>query len=129
MNIVNFSDTVIRSVPLERIKGVKIVPSTVRIGLYPDILTEESIEVPIKAINMPSGKVLRTFPSKIKVSFTIGASMFRRVSAQQFSLVVDYNEIITHPSNKCNVYLHTSPHGVRNAKLEISQVDYLIEQM
>ena len=78
---------------------------------------------------MPSGKVLRTFPSKIKVSFTIGASMFRRVSAQQFSLVVDYNEIITHPSNKCNVYLHTSPHGVRNAKLEISQVDYLIEQM
>ena len=129
LNIVNFSDTVIRSVPLERIKGVKIVPSTVRIGLYPDILTEESIEVPIKAINMPSGKVLRTFPSKIKVSFTIGASMFRRVSAQQFSLVVDYNEIITHPSNKCNVYLHTSPHGVRNAKLEISQVDYLIEQM
>ncbi len=129
LKIVNFSDTVIKDVPLEKIKGVKTVPNTVRIGLYPDILTEESVEVPIKAINMPSGKVLRTFPPKIKVSFTIGASMFRRVSVQQFSLIVDYNEIIKNPSNKCNVYLRTSPHGVRNAKLEINQVDYLIEQM
>ena len=129
LNIVNFSDTVIKEVPLEDIKGVKVVPKTVRIGLYADILTEESIEVPIKAINMPNGKVLRTFPPKIKVKFTIGANLFRKISAQQFSVVVDYNEIMAHPSNKCNVYLKTIPHGVRNAKLEINQVDYLIEQL
>lgn len=128
MNIVNFSDTVIQNVELAKIKGVKIVPSVVKIGLYPDILTEESIEVPVRAINMPEGKVLRTFPSKVKVSFIVGASMFRHVNAEQFSVVVDYNELAAHPSDKCNIYLHTSPHGVRNARLDIKQVDYLIEQ-
>ena len=128
MNIVNFSDTVIQKVELAKIKGVKIVPSVVKIGLYPDILTEESIEVPVRAINMPEGKVLRTFPSKVKVSFIVGASMFRHVNADQFSVVVDYNELAAHPSDKCNIYLRTSPHGVRNARLEIRQVDYLIEQ-
>lgn len=128
INITNFGDTVIRTVELEKIKGVKIVPSTVRIGLFPDILTEESIEVPVKAMNMPEGKVLRTFPQRVKISFTVGASMFRSINADQFSVVVDYNELITNPSDKCNIYLKSSPHGVRNAQLQISQVDYLIEQ-
>ncbi len=128
INIVNFGDTVIRTVALERIKGVKVVPKEVRIGLYPDILTEESIDVTVKAINMPEGKMLRTFPSRVKVNFTVGASMFRNVSAEQFTVVVDYNEIMQHPSDKCNLYLKSSPHGVRNARLQISQVDYLIEQ-
>ena len=128
INIVNFGDTVIQTVALEKIKGVKIVPSVVRIGLYPDILTEESIDVPVKAINMPDGKVLRTFPSRVKVSFIVGASMFRDVNADQFSVVVDYNELMEHPSDKCNIYLKSSPHGVRGARLQINQVDYLIEQ-
>ena len=128
INIVNFGDTVIQTVALEKIKGVKVVPSVVRIGLYPDILTEESIDVPVKAVNMPDGKVLRTFPSRVKVNFIVGASMFRNVKADQFSVVVDYNELVEHPSDKCNVYLKGSPHGVKNARLQINQVDYLIEQ-
>ena len=128
INIVNFGDTVIQTVALENIKGVKVVPNVVRIGLYPDILTEESIDVPVRAINMPEGKVLRTFPQRVKVKFIIGASMFRQVNADQFSVVVDYNELVNNPSDKCNVYLKGSPHGVRGARLQMTQVDYLIEQ-
>ena len=51
INIVNFGDTVIQTVALEKIKGVKMVPDRVRIGLYPDIMTEESIDVPVGSIN------------------------------------------------------------------------------
>ena len=104
------------------------MPKEVRIGLYPDILTEETIDVPVKAINMPEGKVLRTFPSKVKVSFIVGASMFRTINADMFSVVVDYNELMEQPSDKCNIYLKSSPQSVRNASLQINQVDYLIEQ-
>lgn len=128
INIVNFGDTVIQTVALEKIKGVKIVPNVVRIGLYPDIMTEESIDVPVTAVNMPDGKVLRTFPPRVKVNFIVGASMFRNISADQFMVVVDYNELMQNPSDKCKIYLKTSPHGVRNARLQMSQVDYLIEQ-
>ena len=60
-------DTIQQTVELQTIKGVKIVPNTVKLTLYPDILTEEAIEVPITAVNMPQGKVLRTFPSRVKV--------------------------------------------------------------
>lgn len=128
INITNFNDTVLRTVALETIKGVKIVPNTVRIGLYPDILTEENIEVPITAINMPEGKVLRTFPQRVTVNFIVGASMFRSISPEQFAVVVDYNEIIDHPSDMCSIHLRETPQGVRNARLKMTQVDYLIEE-
>lgn len=128
INITNFNDTVLRTVALETIKGVKIVPNIVRIGLYPDILTEENIEVPITAVNMPEGKVLRTFPQRVTVNFIVGASMFRSISPEQFAVVVDYNEIIDHPSDKCSIHLRETPQGVRNARLKMTQVDYLIEE-
>ena len=128
INITNFNDTVLRTVALETIKGVKIVPNTVRIGLYPDILTEENIEVPITAINMPEGKVLRTFPQRVTVNFIVGASMFRSISPEQFAVVVDYNEIIDHLSDKCSIHLRETPQGVRNARLKMTHVDYLIEE-
>lgn len=128
LRIVNFSDTVVRKVSLARIRGVKMVPAEVRVALYPDVLTEESMEVPVKAINMPDGKVLRTFPSKVKVRFTVGVSMFRNVRPEQFAVVVDYNELAAAPSPQCTLRLKAMPHGVRSARLEMPQVDYLIEQ-
>lgn len=128
INIENFEDTVIRHVALNKVDEAKLVPATVKIALYPDILTEGSIEVPVTAINMPAGMVLRTFPSKVKVKFIVGASIFKKIRPEQFLVVADYKELARRPSDKCNIYLRTSPHGTAKAELEIRQVDYLIEK-
>ena len=121
-------DTIQQTVELQTIKGVKIVPNTVKLTLYPDILTEEAIEVPITAVNMPQGKVLRTFPSRVKVLYSVGASRYRTVSANGFRVEVDYNEMQKNPSEKCTIVLKTFPSNISNARLETNQVDYLIEQ-
>lgn len=128
LNVKNVTDTLRRTLYLKRIRGVKIVPDTVHLTVYPDVLTEEKVDVPVTAVNMPAGKVLRTFPGRITVVFTCGASMFRSIHADQFKVIADYNEIVTNPSDKCNIYLRIMPHGVRNARLTVSQVDYLIEE-
>ncbi len=128
LDIVNFNDTVIKQVALKQAKGIKTVPATVKILLYPDILTEQTIEVPITAINMPEGKVLRTFPSKALVRFSIGASMYRNVKADQFKVVADYLELAAPPQDKCVLHLKIYPHNVTHCNLENPKVDYLIEQ-
>jgi len=128
LNISNFEDTITRTVKLQTMRGVKVVPNQVVISLYSDILTEESIEVPITAQNMPAGKVLRTFPAKVRVRFSVGASQFRSIKASQFLVVADYKELMAHPSEKCTLHLRTSPSTARKARLETTQVDYLIEQ-
>lgn len=128
LNILNITDTVVRDVALRKIRGAKYVPGHVRITVCADILTEEKVDVPIVAINMPAGKILRTFPSRVTVTFTVGASLFRSISPDKFKVVVDYNELMASPSDKCNIYLREIPHGAWNARINMSQVDYLIEE-
>lgn len=128
LNVLNLTDTVVKDIALFKIKGVKYVPEKVKISICPDILTEETCDVSIEAVNMPEGKILRTFPSRVTVTFTVGASMFRSITPDRFKVVADYDELMANPSDKCNIYLRSVPHGVRNARLSVNQVDYLIEE-
>lgn len=128
LRLLNVTDTVIRDVKLRKIRGVKYIPDNIRLTVVPDILTEEKLEIPITALNMPEGKKLRTFPARVTVTFTIGASMFRTIHQDKFKVIADYNELTDNPSDKCNIYLRYIPNGVRNARISINQVDYLIEE-
>ena len=127
MVISNLTDTIVRTVALKKVLGAKFVPSEVKVTIYPDILTEANVEVPITAVNMPEGKTLRTFPSRVKVLFVAGVGNVRNISANQFRVEADYSDIEAHPSEKCSLSLVAMPQGVRNHRLEISEVDYLIE--
>lgn len=132
LNMTNVTDTVRLRVKLQPIHGVKITPSVVTITLYPDVLTEESVEVPITPVNLPGDKMLRTFPSRVKVSFVIGSGLVRRLrnhmKPSDFSVEADYNDVVAHPSDKCHITLKKYPEYVRNPRLETTDVDYLIEQ-
>ena len=127
-NYRNLQDTIRQMVKIKKIRGIKIVPPMVRISVYPDVLTEESVEVPVTAINIPPGMVLRTFPSKVTVRFTIGASLFRTIKPSLFKVVVDYEELAANPSDKCTLQLRSVPRSVSKASLEMDRVDYLLEQ-
>ena len=128
LNYANFRDTLNANCELAKIKGVKMVPDHVKVTFFTDVLTEEQIEgVPIKAINMPVGKHLRTFPAKVNISFVTGVSVYRNLKPTDFTVVADYNDIINHPTEKCHIYLKSVPRGISRTRLETNMVDYLIE--
>lgn len=128
LNYANFRDTLRANCELAKIRGVKMIPDRVHVTFCTDVLTEESIEgVPIRAINMPAGKSLRTFPSRVTVTFVTGVSVYRNLKPTDFIVVADYNEIKDHPQEKCHIYLRNVPRGISRARLETSMVDYLIE--
>ena len=110
----------------EKLDSINMV--YVKINFFTDVLTEESIEgVPIQGINLPEGKVLRTFPAKVNVSFVTGVSIYRNLRPEDFTVVADYNEIKRHPSEKCRITLKNVPQGISRARLDVTLVDYLIE--
>jgi hypothetical protein len=128
LNYANFRDTLVVNCHLSKLKGVKMVPDHIKVSFLTDVLTEEQIEgIPIKGINMPEGKILRTFPAKVTVSFVTGVSIYRNLRPEDFHVVADYQEIKKNPSEKCRIYLRDVPPGISRAKLETSLVDYLIE--
>jgi hypothetical protein len=128
LNYANFRDTLTVDCNLAKLKGVKTVPDHIRIRFFTDVLTEERISnVPIVGINMPEGKVLRTFPAKTSVSFVAGVSVYRSLKPEDFTISADYNDIRKNPTEKCHIYLKKVPSGISRARQETSMVDYLIE--
>ena len=129
LNYANFRDTLRVACELSKIKGVKMVPDKVNVSFFTDVLTEEYIEgIPVKGINMPEGKVLRTFPAKVKVSFVTGVNVYRNLKREDFTVVADYRDIEKNPTEKCRLYLKDVPSGISRAHLATNYVDYLIEE-
>lgn len=126
---VGFRDTLAVDCPLRRMEGVKIVPDRVKVTFYTDVLTEERMSgITVQCINLPRGKVLRTFPAKVTVKFVTGVNVYRTLSPSDFTVIADYNEIVGRPSEKCSLYLQEVPSGVTRPELVNKQVDYLIEE-
>ncbi|MBQ8154714.1 MAG: YbbR-like domain-containing protein [Prevotella sp.] len=129
LNYVNFRDTLVVNANLEKIKGVKMVPDHIKMEFFTDVLTEEKLDgIPVEGINMPPGKILRTFPMKVTVSFVTGVSVYRSLKPEDFTIVADYDEIAAKPSEKCRIYIKKSPSGISRVHLNINEVDYLIEE-
>ena len=129
LNYVGFRDTLAVNCNVRKQKGVKTVPEQVKVTFFTDVLTEESFsDVPITGINLPEGKVLRTFPSKVTVRFVTGVNVYRTLQPEDFTVVADYKELRSNPSEKCRIYLRHTPHGISRARLETTEVDYLIEE-
>ena len=90
--------------------------------------TEKTVEVPIIGLNFPGDKVLRTFPSKARVTFRVGSSQFSRYTADNFVLAATYEELLQNPFIKYRLHLKSLPEGVSNVRIVPQEVDYLIEQ-
>ena len=130
LNYANFRDTLVAHCEVAKTKGVKVVPEQVKVTFVTDLLTEERIEgIPIQCLNMPEGKVLRTFPAKVAVKFVTGASIYRTLRPEDFTVYADYEEIRKHPTEKCRIFIKDVPRGISRARLEVNMVDYLIESI
>lgn len=123
------TDTLKQQVGLMARKGIKYVPSSVDMMLPVDIYTEKTVEVPLRGVNFPADKVLRAFPSKVQVTFQVGLSRFRKITADDFHIRVSYEELLLLGSDKYKVKLGHVPEGVTQVRIHPEQVDFLIEQI
>ena len=85
--------------------------------------------VPLHGVNFPADKVLRAFPSKVQVTFQVGLSRFREITADDFHINVSYEELLRLGSDKYTVKLRNIPDGVKQVRFNPEQVDFLIEQI
>lgn len=128
LNIEDVTDTITRKVALKGIKGVKFVPSEVKMTLFTDVITEATSVVPITAINVPAGRILRTFPSQVQIRYIVPASEYKHINESDFEVVADYTTTDNGVADKCQLKLVKSPRSVRSPMLAMPEVDYLVEQ-
>lgn len=122
------SDTAKVNVSIMPVRGAKFIPNTVELTFPTDVYTEKTVEVPIYGINFPADRVLRTFPSRVSITFQVGLSRFKEVDADDFVITVPYSEVARLQSDKYTLSLKSTPEGIRNIRINPAQVDFLIEQ-
>lgn len=121
-------DTLHADVRLVAGRGVKFVPDAVKLTLPVDIYTEKTVDVPIEGINFPADKALRAFPSKVKVTFQVPMSLYKDITAEDFHILVSYEELVALGNAKYTVHLRRQPQRINRIRLNPSQVDFIIEQ-
>lgn len=122
------SDTLRKRVPIQPIKGTRFIPSYSDITLMVDIYAEKKVEVPVRGVGFPADKVLRTFPSKVQVSFQVGLSHFKEMTSDDFAVEVDYKDLENNTDEKCRPTLIVLSQYANHARITPQEIEYIIEQ-
>src|SRR5574344_24145 len=123
----NLEDTLETRMALLVPRGAKAIPDSIDVRVCVDIFTDKTLQVPLYSENVPSNKIIRTFPLRATVTFLVSSTLYDNISADDFLLVVDYNE--TRSDNKrCRVHVRQKPANIRNVRISPASVEYVIEQ-
>ena len=113
---------------LKKIDGAKYEPSYCDVSVFVDMYSEKTVEVPVVGVDFPANKTLRTFPSKVKVTFKVGLSEYSSVDADDFFIGVKYGDLLKTGKDNVNLEVTTTNPHVSNMRVIPSSVDYLIEE-
>lgn len=127
LSLNELKDSTVVRLSLKPSKGIKCVPDSVTATICVDLFTTKTVKVPIYCENIPEDKILRTFPLMADVTFNVSATMYPRVTGDDFVVTVDYTSIKPNDS-KCKLKITGYPEGISNMKLNPEYLDYIIEQ-
>lgn len=128
VSLEDVSDTIQKRVLINPVKGARFIPDYTDLTLKVDVYAEKTVDVPVIGINFPQDKVLRTFPTTVKVTFQIGLSRFMEVDEDDFLVVVDYNELMKEEGDMCKLVLKQFPKEVNHVRMSPEKMEYIIEQ-
>ncbi len=117
-----------KKIKLASNKLIVLSDTIVKVTIPVEKFTEESIEVPVKAIHVPQGYSLKTFPDKVSVKYTVALSRYSEVNASLFETVVDATNIDGQNSNKIKVELVSIPFFIKLTGIEPERVDYILRK-
>lgn len=128
-NLRNLTDTTHVKSNFVKVKGAKFVPAQIGVTFCIDRLVEKTIQVPVQQVNFPASKQLRTFPTTVKVTFQVGMGLYRKITSENFVLVVNYEDLLKNKSTYCHLSLKTIPEGVSHVRISPQDVEYVIEEI
>ncbi|MCD6200524.1 MAG: hypothetical protein J7K46_01810 [Bacteroidales bacterium] len=115
--------------PVQSLKNVKVTAGKIKIKVEVEQFTEAGFEIPVEEINVPDSVRLFLFPARVKVTFHVGLSRYKKVLPELFTAQVDYKDVAKDRSGKIRVYLVQKPDYIESVRIDPSRVEYLIEKI
>lgn len=109
-------------------KGIKFVPNSVELSISVDEFNNKEVEVPVTCVNLPENLNIKIFPSSVKVPFSVGLKRFNDISAEDFQIIIDYNDLKDLKDASIPVRITESPEYIQTKAPIPSEVEFVLEQ-
>lgn len=90
--------------------------------------SEKVIDVPIGVINLPSGLKIRTFPKNARIVCKAKLNDLKQLKPSDFEIIADYASIEGVETNILMLQIAKQPKTIESARLEESQVEFILNR-
>lgn len=119
----NLDKTTTVDVPLAVVPGTRALPGNVKVTFTVEPLVRKESEVAVEVENLPSGRDILFFPSKVKVAYYVPMSLYNRES-DGIKVVASFKDAQLSRSDKVGVRLEASAPYVSGAEVMADSVEY-----
>ena len=128
-NLRNPTDTTHVKSNFVKVKGAKFVPAQIGVTFCIDRLVEKNHTSAGAAGKLPGIKTVAHFPGYRKGDVSVGMGLYRKITSENFVLVVNYEDLLKNKSTYCHLSLKTIPQGVSHVRISPQDVEYVIEEI
>ena len=113
---------------LKKIRNARVVPSVIEVTVPVEPLVKKEAMISLSAVNVPKGKEMLLFPSKVPVDYYVAMSRLNDNDDPSIELQVDYRGILESNNGKLRVRVVSYPERLQNLSLKTDSVEYTIVQ-
>jgi hypothetical protein len=124
----DLTDTVSTSCNIEPVKMLSYSVQKVQVTIPVDRFTEVEESISVQPVNVPDSLIMIPIPGKVKVTYRICLSNYRKILNNPLSPRINYLEITARPSNRLGVFLADTPRIVNNVMFNPREIEFLISR-
>jgi hypothetical protein len=128
LNLKNITDTNSYICKLSPVKSVTYSAKDTKVTVCVEQFTEKNIQIPITAINCPGNLTIRTFPTQVVVSYTVGLSHFNQIYPKDIQVYLDYNDLKSVKVSKQKLKIKNNSINISNIRISPQEVEFILEQ-
>lgn len=119
----NLEKSVSVDVPLQVPAGMRAIPSSVKVTFTVEQLVRKETEIPVTVENMPKGRDILFFPSKVKVAYFVPISLYNEPDAD-LKAVASFGDAVASSTSKVGLRISGKAAYMSNLELLTDSVEY-----
>lgn len=119
------SESTKMEVRIRPMAGIRTIPDEVQVRIPVETLVHKVVSVNVEPVNVPSGKGLLLFPSKVNVGFYVPMNRFNE-DETDIEVYVDYEDIERLRTKRIPVRIAKHPESLVNVSVVNDSVEYTI---
>lgn len=119
---------VMKTIGLQEVKGLAVIPDTVRVTIPVVSYTENFVWVPLAIRNDLDNYDVQTVPKRVKVAYKVSLNRYSSIHSNAFKASVDLNEWMDKKQNRLTVHLDEASANVQVLGVYPSKVDFMVRK-